>query len=433
MMTRTGAAILLLGVVLAGCVEKAHRLTQAEREQAAEIVMSGPPKPQHPLDIRFENKIELVGYDLGSEPLREGQPCTITWYWHVKQPLGEGWTLFTHMADADKHNRINLDAVRPSRRLYPAEQWKKGDYLKDVQEFTLPNDWNSSAASFYLGFWNGPHRLHVSYGPNDGENRALALTLPVSKGVAVKPKDAEVPRLIARRVSTPVMLDGRLDEPDWAATQSSGPFVQTMTGAPGAFAASARVLYDAKSIYIGFHVQDDFLKSTFEKHDDHLWEQDTVEVMVDPDGDGKNYFEIEVSPSKLVFDTRYDSRRLPLPFGHMDWSSQTQASVTLKGTINDDDDDDDGYTVEMAIPWNAFAAGSTPAAPPKAGETWRLNFFVLDARKSGQRAVGWSAPRVGDFHTLGRLGRVIFPQAADGTTSAAPPVPASPGAPAPVR
>jgi hypothetical protein len=51
-----------------------------------------------------------------------------------------------------------------------------------------------------------------------------------------------------------------------------------------------------------------------------------------------------------------------------------------------------------------------------------MNFFVMDATKDGQRAVGWSAPLIGDFHTLERFGRVIFPQPA--MAAAAAPAPA---------
>lgn len=416
-MTRTCAAAVALAVLLCGCVEKSKRLSKAEQALASEIVMNAAPKPAFPLDIRFENKVELLGYDLASSRVQEGVAFTVTWYWHVSNPVGDGWTLFTHVADAEKKNRINADALRPSRRLYPADQWKKGDYIKDSQEITLPDDWDSNAALFYLGFWNGPHRLHVTHGPNDGENRANALTLPVALGAAKA--TAEPPRIIAGLLTTPIVLDGKLTEDAWLNTQPSGLFVQTMTGSPGAFAASARVLYDAEKLYIGFQVQDDHLKCTFKNRDDHLWEQDAVEVMLDPDGDGKNYFEIQISPTNLVFDTRYDSRRSPQPFGDLAWSSRAQANVSLQGMPNDDDEDD-GYSVELAMPWQAFAAGPTPAKPPAAGETWRINFFVLDARKKGQRAVGWSAPRIGDFHTLDRFGRVIFAEGADSVTLPAP-------------
>jgi hypothetical protein len=112
-----------------------------------------------------------------------------------------------------------------------------------------------------------------------------------------------------------------------------------MSGEPGLFPASARVLYDDRRLYLGYEVRDDYLKSTFTKTDEHLWEQDCVELMVDPDGDGKNYFEMQVAPTGVVFDTRYDSRRRPQPFGDMAWSSNPVAKVELDGKVNDDDED----------------------------------------------------------------------------------------------
>ncbi|HBQ13874.1 MAG TPA: hypothetical protein DEF51_22975, partial [Myxococcales bacterium] len=87
----------------------------------------------------------------------------------------------------------------------------------------------------------------------------------------------------------------------------------------------------------------DFVKNTLEGRDAHLWEQDAVEIMVDPDGDGRNYFELQVSPTGQVFDTRYDTRRQPQPFGHMDWNAEVRAAVHVEGTANDDEADE-GYT-----------------------------------------------------------------------------------------
>jgi hypothetical protein len=421
---RNALLISMLLLTASACVQKQKRMSKASRELAAQIVSHAAPTPQHALDIRFENKVQLLGYDLSVPQVREGQTFTVTWYWHVQEPLRAGWKLFTHLADAKRKNRVNLDAQRPLRDVYPEQGWKKGDYIKDVQEVTLPNGWRSPEAVFYVGFWNGPNRLRVTAGPHDAVNRAEALRVPVVGENPTPP----LPRLIARRLSGPLKIDGKLDEQDWSDAQPSGAFVQTMTGGAGSFAAGVRVLYDDEHLYVGFEVKDDYLKSTFKQADDHLWEQDAVELMVDPDGDGENYFEIQVAPSGLVFDTRYDSRRQPQPFGEIGWNSGAAAKVALRGKLNDDTDDD-GYGVELAIPWKAFAAGPTPASPPAAGASWRMNFFVLDARRDGQRAVGWSPPLVGDFHTLDRFGRVVFPQAAV-AEPAGPPAPAAPVAPA---
>src|SRR6185312_187344 len=159
---------------------------------------------------------------------------------------------------------------------------------------------------------------------------------------------------------------------------------------PGTFESRAQVLYDADAFYAAFTVSDDFLKSNFKNPDDHLWEEDTTEIMFDPDGDAKNYFELQVSPRGVHFDTRYDAPRDPRPFGHVDWSSEVKAGVVVDGTLDKGkktSKPDVGYTVELRVPWTAFNAGEPPAKRPEAGATWRINFFVMDSREKGQRAV----------------------------------------------
>ncbi len=223
------------------------------------------------------------------------------------------------------------------------------------------------------------------------------------------PPRTTLPDLDAKRRTGDIVLDGRLDEADWTHAQSTVRFVRTMDGMPGEPRVSARMLWDDEALWVAFEVEDDYLKSTFDPQtrDPHLWEQDAVELMVDPDGDGQGYFELQVSPTGLDFDTRFDTVRQPAPFGYPSWESDLEAAIDLRGTVNDETPDE-GYTVEMRIPFSSFAAGSDPAPPPAPGDTWRIALYVLDARPEGQRGVGWSAPLVGDFHVPDRFGRVTF-------------------------
>lgn len=399
-------AVLGAGAIAFGCVEKSQDLSSAEREQLSEFVSSERPDPAHDLDVKFEDKVELIGYDVEPASWTPGEPITVTWYWHAKRPLEEGWLLFTHVADASGNNRLNHDGDSVARRLYQPGRWKAGEYIRDQQRIVLPQDWNSERATFYVGIWNGPHRLQVTEGANDGENRARVATIPVSGGQGAEAPQPAVPTVRASKADG-IRIDGRLDEEGWQQTPATPQFVNTMNGAAAEPNATAKLLWDDEHLYVAFEVQDDFLKSTFEERDAHLWEQDVVEVMLDPDGDGRNYFEMQVSPNGVVFDTRYDSHRQPGPFGHVDWNSELEAKVQRRGTANDDEGDE-GYTVEMAIPWSAFEAGEPAATKPNPNDAWRMNLFVMDARQEGQRSVGWSPPRVGDFHTLARFGRVVF-------------------------
>ena len=411
--------IVAAGTLLNACVERSRDLTQAERDQLGQFVSTTAPSPQHALDVSFEDKVKLVGYDLTPDSLDPGGTVTLTWYWKCEQALEEGWLLFTHIADASGQNRLNHDGESVVRRLYQPGRWKAGEYVKDVQRITIPENWNSEQAVFYLGIWNGPHRLQITRGPNDGENRVRAASLPVTASEAApQAPEPALPELRSNR-TTHIEIDGKLDEDDWQTAQASPRFVDTMSGGTTEPNATVKTLWDDRHLYVGFEVADDFLKSDFANHDDHLWEADCVEIFVDPDGDGRNYFEMQISPKGIVFDTRYDAHREPTTPGHVDWQSQLRSAVTRRGNVGDDRPDE-GYTVEVAIPWTAFAVGTPPAAMPSAGDTWRLNFFVMDARQEGQRAAAWSAPRIGDFHALQRFGRVTFVDPAAAPTPGAP-------------
>jgi hypothetical protein len=52
--------------------------------------------------------------------------------------------------------------------------------------------------------------------------------------------------------------------------------------------------------------------------------------------------------------------------------------VALDGTLNDPRDRDRGWTVELAIPWAAFADSGRNTVPPRAGDQWRVNFSRVE-------------------------------------------------------
>ncbi len=427
---------LLLLVVGVGCVEQTRELSAADRTRIRDFVSTTRPSAiQHPLVAKFEDKIELLGYDLSADVARPGQPITVTWYWHVLRPLEEGWVQFTHIATGEGENKLNQDGEGVIRQVYPPGRWKGGEYIKDTQTITIPADWGSTRAVFYLGFYKGDTRLEVVEGPRDNDNRVRALSIRTNAPGEAPPPPAPLPDLRAAQAQAAITVDGRLDEPVWVATPRSGRLVDTMNGSRAEPESYVRVAWDATNLYVAFEVNDPFLKSSFTSDDDHLWEQDAVEIMVDPDGDGRSYFEMQVAPTGKVFDTRYDTARQPQPFGHTDWQSGLHAAVAPRGTPNDTEADQ-GYTVEIAIPWTAFAAATPAVTAPTTGSMWRMNFFVMDARADGpMHYAAWSPPRVGDFHTLAKFGRLMFSPAAaavppplPGAPTNAPPLPNAPGA-----
>jgi hypothetical protein len=434
---RTNIAFVFLSVLVgsasqAGCVEQEPPLTREQREAIRDLVSREAPSPQHQVDALFDNRVRLLGYDVSTETVTPGQEFTITWYWHAQRDLDAGWRLFTHLADGRGENRVNEDQNGPIRQHYQPGRWQPGEYIVDRQRITLPTDWNSDRVVFYVGIWNGPHRLAVTRGPNDGQNRVRAASLPVVSGPSTEavprpptaePMRAPIPELRAEH-GAGLTIDGKLDEPAWQRAASTAAFVNTVDGTPAELRATTKVLWDESNLYVAFDVADPFLRSTLTERDAHLWEQDAVEIMIDPDGDGQNYGEIQVSPTGAIFDTRYDRRREPSPFGHVDWNAAVQARAVTRGTPNDEADDQ-GYTVEIAIRWNSLTnSEGRPMTAPPPGSSWRLNFYVMDLGRSGrQRSAGWSPTYERDFHVPARFGRVTF--AAPGPVAQLPTDPAA--------
>jgi hypothetical protein len=421
---------MVCGVLLtSACVEQPRRSGGANagpssREVEAvrsRVASNTAPNPAHRLNVDFGGKVTLLGYDItpDSTTMRPGTRFTVKWYWKCDNTVGDGWKLFTHFTDATTSRENHDGDGSEVRRLYQPERWRRGEYITDVQEFTVAEGWNAPILRVYTGLWKGDDRLPVrSTGHQMSEGRALAIelqtgvTAPAAAAApAAAPAQQQPANLSAPRAGVPPNIDGRLNDAVWATAASTGALVNTMTGQPAGAddaRASVRVLWDDQFLYLGWEVQDDNLVETGTTRDAHYWESDTVEALIDPNGDGRDYYEIQVSPGGHTFDSQQPAPPSGGNFGRMEWNPNMRISVTRAGTLGNPADDDTGYTVEMAIPWSDINAGAAHT-PPTPGDTWRVNFFVMDKTKQGgQRAAAWSAPLAGSFHTIPRFGRITF-------------------------
>ncbi len=220
-----------------------------------------------------------------------------------------------------------------------------------------------------------------------------------------------LPTYRAVRAGGPITVDGRLDEPSWARAERAQ-LVDALSGRPARYGTEVRVLWDGDALYGGFSCQDDEVwVSPGRKDDDAIYEDEVVELFLDPSGAGRDYLEIEVSPANVRFDARFPSRRSDLTAARA-WSSGVRTAVEADGalTVGSGSPVDEkgtveamparGWTVELALPWTALGLH------PQGGEYWRMNLYRLETHNR-QRVVegsGFSPPLRGDFHTLDRFG-----------------------------
>jgi hypothetical protein len=182
----------------------------------------------------------------------------------------------------------------------------------------------------------------------------------------------------------------------------------------------AKLLWDKKFLYVAFDNADTDVWAKLTKRDDKLWTEEADELMIDADGNGKTYVELQVAPNGNVFDTYLPERRkyedsVDPKLKPFSWNSKMTAKVHVDGTLNKREDQDKGWTVELAIPLEDVKGMDTKSPvklPPVPGDVWRINMYRMDLPKGKpQQAAGWSPPMVGDFHALSRFGELVFADA----------------------
>ena len=375
------------------------------------------------IDARFGDGMVLVGYLLSPRNLIQdaGSQLMVTLVWRCDKPPARGYRFFTHLSDTRGRLLANLDERGALRKLTPEQQpvvpvWQcpSGSYLLDPLTVAIPSS-APNKVQLQVGLFRGNERLTAIGGATNGKGAAV-IKLSVRGSKPSSDRDGPVPKLIVKSLmgAAAPTIDGVLDDAMWQSAATTNAFVRANDGATAVEwpRGTVKVSYDNEHLYLAFEVQDDSLTGGFPSDavDPQLWTRDTVEVMIDPDGDGdgRDYYEVQINPQNLVFDSHFDSYNKPRggpngPFGHQQWSAAARSAVRLKGTLDDASDKDEGYVVEAALPWSSFHRAKR--APPRPGDSWRMNFYAM--QNNGGSA--WS-PLLGrgNFHRASRFGRIVF-------------------------
>lgn len=215
-------------------------------------------------------------------------------------------------------------------------------------------------------------------------------------------------RLLVKFLSTPPPIDGIGKAGSWAEATRLGP-LKRHDGEAARQATRALLGYDERHLYLAFQLVDDDVWGTFREDGEALYQEEVVEVFLDPLGTGVRYFEIEVSPHNAVLTGRNYWEGRTLRF-EQDWSCPGLVTrVTVEGSVDDPSDEDRGWAVTMAIPFEALGV-----APPGPGDAWRANLYRIDRsrRGPGDEFQAWSptqsAGEPPDFNVPDRFGRVEF-------------------------
>ena len=183
---------------------------------------------------------------------------------------------------------------------------------------------------------------------------------------APSPLRAEPPAR-AVRASGAIVLDGRLDEPDWQAAPVASGFLQRDPdqGQPATEPTELRLLFDDHALYVGARLFDRepgrIVRQLSRR--DALAEGDTFTLYLDPHRDRRTGVVLQVSAAGVQRDAAiYDDN-----FEDDTWDAVWESAVSV---------DAEGWSVEMRIP---FSQLRFPTAP---GHAWGVNARRVVHRKN---------------------------------------------------
>ncbi len=189
-------------------------------------------------------------------------------------------------------------------------------------------------------------------------------------------------KYICYYTNKPLIIDGRLIETAWKKAEWTNDFVdiEGYSKPVPRFRTRVKMLWDSSYLYIAAEIQEPDIWATLRQRDTAIFYDNDFEIFIDPDGDTHRYSEFEMNALNTVWDLL-----LIKPYRDTwnaavnDWDIHgLKSSVKINGTLNKPGDKDEGWTVEVAFPWDAFKEITQVSVPPKIKDQWRINFSRVE-------------------------------------------------------
>jgi hypothetical protein len=153
--------------------------------------------------------------------------------------------------------------------------------------------------------------------------------------------------------------------------------------------------------------KDSQLTATMTKDNLDLWNEDVFEVFLWPDESQPVYFEYEISPLGYelpILVPNFGKQKGWLPW-HYEGNRKIKKAISINGGEQKSKASIAGWTAEFFIPYELLQPLLN--VPPKAGATWRANFYRMDYDDG--HSTGWNWAPIGrSFHEYQKFGTLVF-------------------------
>src|SRR5438477_3206318 len=195
----------------------------------------------------------------------------------------------------------------------------------------------------------------------------------------------------ATLIRAPVTLDGRLDEPFWAAADSINDFRQRepLQGSPATERTVVKVAHDADALYIVVRCYDSNMRSVRAsqlRRDADLSSDDNVQLLIDSFDDRRSAFVFATNPNGALWDAQFSG----VDDLNENWNGIWDVAVSR---------DSAGWTAEFRIPLRTLRF--------RAGEN-AIGFNVQrNIRRTNEQTLWQSFGRTQGLHNLLYAGEIV--------------------------
>ncbi len=238
-------------------------------------------------------------------------------------------------------------------------------------------------------------------------------------GLLITTSYAQLREYTVKKTDVPIVIDGKLDELQWQEALFSEPLVNPSDGSSVKVKTRGKLLWDNENLYIAFIAEDSDVWGSRRIRDSHLWKEEPVEVFCDPNGDKKNYFEIEINSLGTELDILMSKSYSDGGSADFTWDiAGFKSAISVVGTLNDPSDTDTAWYCEMAIPFSALDSRimGSMSKPPTDGDMWRFNFARYNRMRdsdgneiaNGTEISSWNNMGAPSFHVPEKFGKIYF-------------------------
>lgn len=200
----------------------------------------------------------------------------------------------------------------------------------------------------------------------------------------------ERPLFKVHKTSSKIKIDGKMNEKDWLSSEArTFDYVYLNEKPTDIQKTTYRMLWDDSTVYLFFECDDNFLNAREKKRDGMPFFDDCAELFLIPAPQAANVhicFEVNLykAANDIVYVNNFENDN-GLPFKQ--YNPTYKVGVKTYGTINNNSDVDKGWSMEFAIPIEAFK-GADRYFPIKNGTKWAFLALRQDRNEAeGERRV----------------------------------------------